>query len=377
MQHLDEGTIHAWLDGALDAEESARAEQHAASCASCAAAVAEARGLVAGASRILGSLDDVPSGVVPGSAFTQRRSRSLWTRLHLSPARAAAAAVLIVAVGTTLVLRQAPNEGRRAALTSLAADTMRHSLSTPTSATPAEAAQPEVAASISPSTGVASRAGRPASGPAAKPAQLPDKAQDAIAVAAAPANVADSVAVDRLTMPKKETPTLAQPMAAPAPRVAEAAKTAASAGVGGVATAFGRGAGQSSVAAALGCYAVTGDSVPGLPQQIQLDSTRLRENKLALSEVVVTGVTAGAQARRASALVNPPPPAAAQSPQPPRSSWYWEPRLAGGILLRIAGTKPALVQLDSTTSSAEWRGVATIDGRPLTIVLHRVECPPK
>jgi uncharacterized membrane protein len=68
MQHLDEGTIHAWLDGALDAEETARVEQHAAECATCAAAVAEARGLVAGASRILTALDHTPGGVIPRPA---------------------------------------------------------------------------------------------------------------------------------------------------------------------------------------------------------------------------------------------------------------------------------------------------------------------
>ena len=70
MQHLDEGTIHAWLDGALDAEESARVEQHAAECATCAAAVAEARGLIAGASRLLSALDSVPGGVIPRADST-------------------------------------------------------------------------------------------------------------------------------------------------------------------------------------------------------------------------------------------------------------------------------------------------------------------
>ena len=33
MEHLDEGTAHAWLDGALSAEESARVEAHVAECA--------------------------------------------------------------------------------------------------------------------------------------------------------------------------------------------------------------------------------------------------------------------------------------------------------------------------------------------------------
>jgi anti-sigma factor RsiW len=28
MQHLDEGTIHSWLDGALSAEEAARVSAH-------------------------------------------------------------------------------------------------------------------------------------------------------------------------------------------------------------------------------------------------------------------------------------------------------------------------------------------------------------
>ena len=60
MQHLDEGTIHAWLDGALSADEAARVELHVGSCETCSDAVAEARGLIAASSRILTALDDVP-----------------------------------------------------------------------------------------------------------------------------------------------------------------------------------------------------------------------------------------------------------------------------------------------------------------------------
>ena len=30
MQHLDEGTIHAWLDGALPDDEASEVEQHVA-----------------------------------------------------------------------------------------------------------------------------------------------------------------------------------------------------------------------------------------------------------------------------------------------------------------------------------------------------------
>lgn len=67
MQHLDEGTVHAWLDGALPPDESERVSEHVSSCAACAALVAEARGLIAAASRILTALDDVPGGVIPAA----------------------------------------------------------------------------------------------------------------------------------------------------------------------------------------------------------------------------------------------------------------------------------------------------------------------
>ena len=36
MQHLDEGTIHAWLDGALPQLDAEQVAKHAAECASCA-----------------------------------------------------------------------------------------------------------------------------------------------------------------------------------------------------------------------------------------------------------------------------------------------------------------------------------------------------
>ena len=77
MKHLDEGTIHAWLDGELR-EDADEIERHVAACAECAARVAEARGLIAGSSRILSALDDVGSGIVPGggSAAAARRSSS-------------------------------------------------------------------------------------------------------------------------------------------------------------------------------------------------------------------------------------------------------------------------------------------------------------
>lgn len=95
MQHPDEGIIHAWLDGALVPAESARIEAHVADCSQCAAAVAEARGLIAASSRIVGHLDAVPGNVIPvaGAATPVRK---LWIR---STWPALIAASVLVAVG--------------------------------------------------------------------------------------------------------------------------------------------------------------------------------------------------------------------------------------------------------------------------------------
>src|SRR5688500_13157970 len=91
MQHPDEGLIHAWLDGALAADEAAQLESHVASCTNCSALVAEARGLIAASSRIVGHLDVVPGGVIPVA-----RKKNLWLR---SAWPSAIAATLIIGVG--------------------------------------------------------------------------------------------------------------------------------------------------------------------------------------------------------------------------------------------------------------------------------------
>ena len=98
MWHLDEGTIHAWLDGALSPDEARRVEAHVGSCTVCADAVAEARGLIAASSRILTALDDVP--YVKGARSTEgakgeRRSLTAW----LVRERIAAVVAMVVAGG--------------------------------------------------------------------------------------------------------------------------------------------------------------------------------------------------------------------------------------------------------------------------------------
>jgi anti-sigma factor RsiW len=111
MQHLDEGTIHSWLDGALSADEAARVEAHLKECPQCAAAVAEARGFIAASSRILTALDNAPRGVVPVTAPKKRVDPIVWR---------VAATLLVVAAGTLVVVR---NGGREAQIATSNADT--------------------------------------------------------------------------------------------------------------------------------------------------------------------------------------------------------------------------------------------------------------
>jgi hypothetical protein len=124
MEHPDEGLIHAWLDDALDAAEAERIAAHVRSCAECQGRVAEARGLIAGASRIVGALDDLPAGTRPGWAQSAVGSGSvesgaapaatsaaagggsLWRWLRVTPGRAAVAATLLVAIGITLTYQR-------------------------------------------------------------------------------------------------------------------------------------------------------------------------------------------------------------------------------------------------------------------------------
>jgi hypothetical protein len=126
-EHPDEGLIHAWLDDALSAAEAERLAAHVSTCAECRARVAEARGLIAGASRIVAALDDVPAGSRPGwaksaiaagsaggaagvdtseaeggAASVPKGGGSLWRRLRVTPGRAALAATILVAIGITL-----------------------------------------------------------------------------------------------------------------------------------------------------------------------------------------------------------------------------------------------------------------------------------
>ena len=116
MSRPDEGLIHQWLDGECTPEESARIERLVATDAEWAAAVAEARGLIAASSRIVGALDAVPRAMPVGSkaapATTQDLApprRAARRRFVVAPWIGVAAGLLLVA-GTAYVLREQSGE---------------------------------------------------------------------------------------------------------------------------------------------------------------------------------------------------------------------------------------------------------------------------
>ena len=110
MSRPDEGLIHQWLDGECTPEESARLEQLVATDPEWAAAVAEARGLMAASSRIVQSLDAVPRAMPKGSAAAPRvEAARAPQRFAVKPWMGLAAGLVLVA-GTAFVLREQATE---------------------------------------------------------------------------------------------------------------------------------------------------------------------------------------------------------------------------------------------------------------------------
>src|SRR5688572_27621665 len=270
MNHLDEGTIHAWLDGALDAGQSREIETHVAACAACSAAVAEARGLIAGASRILSALDDVPAGVIPGGApaapqgvqrsdVTPIGSRTVAKRGWRVTTWASGIAAVLVAAIVLSTSTQVQRTSDMSQVRGSPPEEARFDSTVPLTASPA----PDTSASSVP---VASRR---ESAPAAPPASAPRPPRDAAMMKGG----AGSASVTKTSAANQATET-AEPVAqrsaaadvAPRPTVGE---------VRGVA------AGGQRDTARLGAVAAA-----------QQDTTRMGTIRVARGGVVVTGLDA-------------------------------------------------------------------------------------
>jgi hypothetical protein len=215
MQHLDEGTIHAWLDGALPDDEAASVAKHVDECQDCAALVAEARGMIVAAGNIVAALDNVRGGVIPAASSSSSSSssssapraaeHSLWRRLRFTPTRAALAATLLIAVGSVLTVRSA-KDNQRVGTTSNGSSATAQSVPTPS--TPAVSVQAQAAVSEEKKAVSAATPARVAAPTNALP---PVQRREALQRAEKPSsNVADarqatdstrSIATDRLASP--------------------------------------------------------------------------------------------------------------------------------------------------------------------------------
>ena len=101
MSHVDEGTLHAYLDGELPSGDRATLEAHVAQCATCRAALADERALRDRASAVL------------GRARPLERPTPLFEQIRRTPARRpwhvrmpfAWAASIVLALGVGYLLR--------------------------------------------------------------------------------------------------------------------------------------------------------------------------------------------------------------------------------------------------------------------------------
>jgi anti-sigma factor RsiW len=118
MSRPDEGLIHMWLDGECSADEAAEIERLVATDPAWAAAVAEARGLIAASSRIVSALDAVPAGVMPAGSKAAPGAEKIAPASPELPARNGfrvrpwmkMAAGLVLVVGTAYAVRDQTRE---------------------------------------------------------------------------------------------------------------------------------------------------------------------------------------------------------------------------------------------------------------------------
>ena len=94
MPHVDEGALHAYLDGELASTERKTVDAHLAECASCRATLAEERALVERASALLGAARpaDRPAPPFEQLGLPGSRKRPPWhVRMPVAWATMAAA----------------------------------------------------------------------------------------------------------------------------------------------------------------------------------------------------------------------------------------------------------------------------------------------
>src|SRR6267143_1863459 len=184
MSHVDEGTLHAYLDGELPSAERTALEAHLADCATCRANLTEERALREQATAVLGSARPAERQAPPLEQLRREPKRSPW-RMRRSFAWAASIAMAL-GLGYYMrspAYREAPASGSLAQPVAVA---QNHAASTEADKAPAPV-QSQRRSSKRP-------AARPADEVARAAAPSPDSAAAKVAAALLPR--ADSVRID-------------------------------------------------------------------------------------------------------------------------------------------------------------------------------------
>lgn len=207
MPHPDEGLIHAWLDGELSPDEAARVERLVREDAEWAAAAAEARGLIAASSRILGALDVVPGDVIPAGSRATPAAGKPRLQFAVRPWMRAAAGIVLV-LGTYAVVR---GTGEQAPVGFTAPPVARETLARGI----ADSAASSAAAARSPAGAAATSA----------PPPVPVERRTAVTLAA-PARAAATMAAADTPVREPAPPPAPAPSAQESRREGEAARSA-------------------------------------------------------------------------------------------------------------------------------------------------------
>jgi len=106
MSHVDDGTLHAYLDGELTPAEAQAVEAHLAQCPDCRGRLEEERALIARAGELLALATPPDRALPPFRSGDVRPPRRLWWQVRL-PVAWAATVLLALGIGTYLGSRSA------------------------------------------------------------------------------------------------------------------------------------------------------------------------------------------------------------------------------------------------------------------------------
>ena len=110
MSHVDDGTLHAYLDGELPPAEARGLEAHVAECAGCRDRLEEERALIARADELLGLAAPPDRSTPPFRAGDLKPPARLWSQVRVPLAWAA---TVMVALGVGMYLGSGAATGRR------------------------------------------------------------------------------------------------------------------------------------------------------------------------------------------------------------------------------------------------------------------------